>query len=242
MKQLCIVLLLVAAATDGQEMLYGRHGNTPIWVPLAEALDSNGSMRTDRFDEWARAGMNRHRKTKKEYLEKHPESAGPICQGERPAELPGGHTVVELTDNSRAIIVGQVVARNVGFFDGFPGALLTVAIEKEVRASTDIRPRDRRVLLYYPEAEFTVEGESFCTVPARHPARPRAGDRVLMFVIGQPVDFSGRLIYTQASQQLVFETKDGVMIPTPDLAPQLARDGIGDLDELVTVISGRLAR
>ncbi|HEX9981836.1 MAG TPA: hypothetical protein VGF69_01100 [Thermoanaerobaculia bacterium] len=244
MKQLCIVLLLVvAAANDAQDVLYGRlaNGDKVIWLPANAAVDAAGKLRTDRFDESAQRRFRDHQQRNRDYLSEHP-AAAPLCYVELNSLHAPPTDLGTLVDRSQSVIVGRIVERSVGFLFDRPSALLTVRIDDELRVSPDLHPNGDRVLLAYPDAELQVAGETFCAVPFSHRARPRVGDRVLIFAVQPPSDSSGRLIYTDASKHLVFETVDGVLIPPANMAPELARDGIGDLDELVAVVKARAQR
>lgn len=223
MKGLTATLsLLLATQVDAAapETLKGRNPNrsTPIWVSAAKATDGKGNLSAEMFDRHGIAALKRAAGVQRQGR----------CSGERPAEIfAPSETVADLATNARTVIQGEITERTVGFFEDSPGALLTVRVKRVVG---DVSHDE--VFLYFPEAEFQVGRDRYCTRPATHPARPRAGDRVVIFAYGEAADTTGRLLHTKSSKHLVFESSAGLLIPPVNIRDELQRDGIATLDQL----------
>ena len=223
MKGIAATLLLLLATqvhASAPETLRGRNPNrtAPIWVSASKAADRDGNLSPELFGRYGIADLKRAAAVQRQGH----------CSGERPAEIfARSETVAELATNARAVIQGEITQRSVGFFEDSPGALLTVRVE---RVLGDFAHDE--VFLYFPEAEFQVGPDRYCKRPATHPARPRVGDRVVIFAYRAAADTTGRLLYTQSSKHLVFQSAAGLLVSPVNIRDELQRGGIATLDQL----------
>ncbi|HEY0140452.1 MAG TPA: hypothetical protein VGF48_06120 [Thermoanaerobaculia bacterium] len=208
---------------------------TPLWVPFDLAFAPTGQLSEKLFDVYALRDLREFGERSRMRAHSGPHAAtARTCFGERPAEIPARVvTVAELASSSRTIFSGRIADRTMGFFEDAPAALLTVDVERQIKRSPEFRLSDGKLLLHYPDASFSVGDVDYCIQPATHAARPRVGDRVLVFAIQVPVDPSGRLVYTQASKHLVFETAAGELLVPDHLRQEVTSRGIKTLDQFL---------
>ena len=239
------IALLLFLSSAGQaattpDLLTSTNPNrqTPLWVSAAKAVTADGKLSPVYLDEYARRNLERRRTADKPSVHRDSASAEPRqCSGERPAEIAASsRTLADLSANARMIVKGTIVQRAVGFFEDYPGTILTVRVDRQLHRDTTY-PSLTEYLLYYPDATFKVGETTYCIRPATHPARPKVGDRVLVYAYEPPADTSRRLIYGQASKHLIFETAAGELIPPVDLREELASARITTLEQLFRRIS-----
>ena len=210
--------------------LYSQNPNlkVPMWLRADQAIGADGlrvdffrdadvQMLHDLIDEAHAAAAGKVPRAATDSIE--PE----ICFGERPAEigLPDA-SLPDLVRSSRAIYSGTIEEVTPGFFEGIPASLLKVHIEAAPRASREFNTRGNRIFVYYPSAVLRVGGDRVCTRPATQSARPKPGDRILVFALAGPADTDGLVIYPQASRHLIFETADGQLLLPAQLQRSLA--------------------
>jgi hypothetical protein len=237
------LLLFLGALGEGHsaapEILKSTNPNrqTPLWVSLSKAVTSDGKLSPVYLDKYALRDLQRSRGTGPRAATADGPQKGPSCFGERPAEIAApSKTLADLSGNSHMIIAGRIVQRTEGFFEDRPGALLTVRVDEQLQRDNTYAALPE-YLVYYPEAAFDVGSAAYCIRPATHPARPRVGDRILVFAYGSPIDAMGRLIYGQASKHLVFQTAAGELVPPVELREELASARITTLDQILRRIS-----
>lgn len=234
-----IVAFLLCLATQSGEatppdLLRSTNPNrhAPLWVAASTAVTPDGKLAREHFESYELRMLQRTREGKRPKVSSNDISPERSCFGESPAEIAAPSGSLKDLANARTIIEGEVTGRTVGFFDGRPGALLSVRVERTVqREKAFFIPAE--VLVYFPEADFTVGDESYCIRPATHPARPRIGDRIVVFAYGPPVDTTGRVLYVQASMHLIFETADGRLLPPVALRKELALLGLGSIADVM---------
>ena len=207
----------------------------PLWVSASAAVTDEGKLASDRFESYELRLLERAREAGRPRASADDPSSRMQCFGESPTEMPAPSGSLNALAKANAIVEGEITARTVGFFEGRPAALLSVRVDRTAqREGTFAIPTE--VLVYFPEADFTVGGESHCIRPATHPARPRTGDRILVFASAGPVDTTGRLLYVQASKHLIFETGDGRLLPPVALRDELAKLELQSISDVVAWI------
>ena len=211
----------------------------PLWVAESEAVMSDGALNIDLIGSQIQESLADLLETRRREAARKPaeaktatSSAEPdVCFGERPTETPiADATLTDLALSSSAIFYGKIEEVAVGFFTGIPGSLLRVKLEKALRNQSNFAVSDSRVYVYYPSGVIRADGETICTRPALHKARPQAGDRVLIFAGQGPPDREKRVVYTQASRHLIFQTAAGQLLLPPHLERSLA--GFADIADV----------
>jgi hypothetical protein len=118
--------------------------------------------------------------------------------------------------------------------------LLTVNVDAMPRASSLYAATiGGRIYVYYPSAVIRAEGTTLCTRPASHAARPKPGDRLLVFALQPPEDSGHVFVYPQASRHLIFQTASGNLLLPQHLQRSLA--GFSDLDTVMKRVDYELA-
>ena len=210
----------------------------PLWVAASKAAAADGALAREHFEPHELRWLRREREPNRPHASSNDGFHAQSCFGESPVEIAAPAGSLKALANAPAILEGAVIGRNVGFLAGTPGALLSIRVDvRSERENTFSVPDE--VLVYYPEAEFSVGDRLYCVRPATHPARPRVGDRVVVFAYGPPVDATGRLLYVQASKHLIFETPDGRLLPPAALREELARLSIMQTGDVMTWLEGQ---
>jgi len=237
------LLLFLGSLGEGHaaapEILKSTNPNrkTPLWVSLSKAVTGEGKLSEVYLDKYALRDLQRPRRNGPRTATADGRRDETPCFGERPAEIAApSKTLADLSRNAHTIIEGRIVQRTLGFFEDRPGALLTVRVDEQLQRD-DTYASLREYLVYYPDAVFDVGSAAYCIRPATHPARPRIGDRVLVFAYGRPIYSPGWLIYGQASNHLIFQTAAGELVPPVELRDELAGVRITALDQIIHRIS-----
>lgn len=210
----------------------------PIWVAADAALSADGKLETQLIAPNARERVQELIATRTRHAASQSTSAEPdICFGEPPAEigLPDS-TLPDLVRSSAAIFEGRIEEVMTGFYRGTPASLLAVKVEAMPRASSLYAAAvGGRIYVYYPSAVIRAEGTTICTRPASHEARPKPGDRLLVFALQPPEDSGHVFVYPQASRHLIFQTASGDLLLPRHLQRSLA--GFDDIDAVMTRVS-----
>ncbi len=232
----------IAAAPAGEmpRIIRAADARTPypIWVAADAALTAEGKLDGQLIAPQARERVAQLVATRTEQarhaVPQSVSSAEPeVCFGEPPAEigLPDS-TLPNLVRSSTAIFEGRIEEVTTGFYRGTPASLLAVRVDAMPRTSSLYAATiGTRMYVYYPSAVIRAEGTTLCTRPATHEARPKAGDRLLVFALQPPEDSGHLFVYPQASRHLIFQTASGDLVLPQHLQRSLA--GFADLDGLM---------
>jgi hypothetical protein len=221
----------LAAGTDNiPSILWSRHDPTKAaWVSLERATLPNGQIDWNLFGDLQSAVLKRR-------VEGH-KGAGCVPIGSLQKERMDSrvaHDLKGLTQSSRGIYRGTVVASAIGFADGDPATLLAVQVDKTIKPSSEISTED---LLYvaYPVAELSVNGVRICKSDERLTAVPKAGDSILIFPLSSPLNEDRNLIYP-FSQEVMVQRRDGALAIPGKWAKDSALGKVSNLREVETVV------
>ena len=142
---------------------------------------------------------------------------------------PSDRTLQDVAKNARAILSGEIVGIDQGFYRGEPNSLLEVKVTHRVRASEKLASNDVFYVVF-PFARFTMGGVTFCKQDSSFPYRPAIGDRILFFPFYESPDAAGQLLYL-GPQQMIFEKRgDGLVLPARFKGNESGYQGISELE------------
>jgi hypothetical protein len=153
-------------------------GQPPIWVAADVALDAQGSLRVDLFDDRSISMLERGRRSNP--VDPHNQQASCVSFSSMPHfELPApSDTMAQLAKNSVTVESGEIVGSRAGFSRGVPGRLLAV---REVERLKDMGGLHRRLTyVFVSDVRIDTTRGSFCSSNYGITA-PQLGDEVLYF-------------------------------------------------------------
>jgi hypothetical protein len=227
----------------------------PLWVAATAAADSNGHLRSDRFDlsqrESLEAAVARNQQVRQ--AQGHtpgpasptaPPVAGVDCQElfggpvEGRVEAKANNSLEDLTTNAIAVYRGHIQRIIPGFSEGVPQSLLQIKIEETLRQPTEER-RLAVLFVLHPWARFWIGDQPFCTgVAPIH--EPRLGDRVLFFRY-DPSLSPTLAVFAPELEELAFERATGDLTLPRGLKHDDEVGPVANLEEL-TAITRRALR
>lgn len=192
LQTLALALSLDAPPENSPAWIGNRHPDAPpLWVRADLAIDARGELR-DVIGSHAAERLRAERSLGpcKVY------SSQPILE-----HFKDTSTAEALLANTERIVTGRIVSTADGFFLGTPGQLLTI----------DAGPDS--VYLFFPSAEIQTPLGSYCSIPVGTDARPRWGDRVVIFSMLRPLDTEGRIFQAEPGRELVIESGRRLYLP-----------------------------
>lgn len=221
----------------------------PLWVAATAASDSNGNLRSDRFEAYQRESLEAAvaRNHQARLAQGHapgpvspnaPPVAGVDCQElfggpvEGRVEAKANNSLEDLTTNSVAVYRGHIQRIIPGFSDGVPQSLLQIKVDETLRQP----PGERRLgllFLIHPWARFWIGDQPFCTgVAPTH--EPREGDRVLFFRY-DPSLSPALGVFAPELEEVVFERATGGLTLPRGLKHDDEVGPVANLEDLATI-------
>jgi len=181
------------------KLLRYEHSDAFAWVAESEAFDGEGNLRADLFGPSA--------EPLKVNLAANSDGACHQFMVQPPAERTVRDTsLAEASANAKAIVTGEVVSTERGFYEALPGTLIGV------RRGNGRPPR--LAFLFIPAASFVTPRGALCSRSLANAAVPRTGDRLVAFSFDQPTDRQGLIHPMNPDRALIIE-RDGKRIYTP---------------------------
>lgn len=226
--------------------IFGRdpYVTFPLWVSKDQALTPDGKLKIDLFSASVPARLrelvtsahvSEGRRTTANSASGAPVTA---CFAEIPTEIALPETLSALANDSLAIFEGLIVDISEGFYRGRPASLIAVRVESQPKASPLYSTASGLVYVFYPRANFLVDGQKVCSLPVSETVDgttgPMVGNRILVFAPRPPEDRAGQVIYPQSSRALVLESASGGLVVPPAL--QVSLRGFSD----ISAVSARI--
>jgi hypothetical protein len=117
---------------------------------------------------------------------------------------PERHTLQLAVSNSKHIVLGKVLASEIGFDRGTAGTLFLMQpsrIEKGGQLPS-------KIFFFVPIARFRIAEKDYCKEDSRYPAPPRIGDEVLLLLPG-PVGASDEFVDLRFETSLIVLPHNG---------------------------------
>jgi hypothetical protein len=221
----------------------------PLWVAATAASDSNGHLRSDRFEAYQRESLEAvvTRNQQSRLAQGHtpgpaspsaPPEAGVDCQElfggpvEGRVEAKANNSLEDLTKNAVAVYRGHIQRIIPGFSEGVPQSLLQIKVDETLRQP----PGERRfavLFVLHPWARFWIADQPFCTgVAPTH--EPREGDRVLFFRY-DPSLSPALGVFAPELEEVVFERATGGLTLPRGLQHDDEVGPVANLEELATI-------
>jgi hypothetical protein len=197
----------------------------PVWVSQSAALDQQGELRFNLFAEHLAADLRRHLDRNRDG-NCHEALGHPIPLAAWP-----DHSLGEVVANAHLIVAATVTGITRGFHHGHAGSLLTLSTIERVKETVPLSNEDT-LFLFYPGTKIRTSSGIICSVASPSaPSTPDIGDRVVVFMFGQPVDEQQRVISASfAERHIVIEREgSGRVVPnhlTHDLGANVDVDGL----------------
>ena len=178
----------------------------PLWVSSRAAFDLDGRLRADQFAENSRRFINQN-------IAANSSGSCSVFVSAPPMEqFKPKNSLDALVANSLAIIAGEVIDTDTGFYLGTPGTLYAVRVTDVPKSLGRIAHADP-LLVFVPEATIrtpkgTICSRTFTSVPA-----PAIADSILIFSYDDARDVEGRLITVDLHSQLVVQRRQQVFAP-----------------------------
>lgn len=212
-----------AAAHDVPRIVFDREDGPPMWVAASAALRADGSLRSELFLEPFARRLERHRAVNVDRCVSYLTAAS--------LHLPPAATVEERAAASHAVVAGEIVAFDEGFFFGVPGRLFALRVTARPK-SFGHAPAAPTLYLFAAQADLATPRGHFCSAPAPGSVLPRVGDRVVAFAQLPSRDALGEV--------LVVDLRSGLLVQRGDelLGPAMLRDGkAADLGAVLAAVS-----
>jgi len=201
---------------------------TPLWVSSRAAFDKDGRLRADQFTEINRRLINQN-------IAANSDGECTVFMGAPPTEqYTPKNSLDALVANSLAIVSGEVVGADTGFYLGTPGTLYTVRVA-DIAKSFGRVGHANPLLLFVPEATIRTAKGSICSRAFNSVPAPTIGDTVLVFSYEDARDVEGRLITVDMHSQLVLQRREQMFAP-PAVAAALNGTAIHSVADIVSKI------
>lgn len=174
----------------------------PVWVSASVAFDADGNLRPDHFSNGDRKRIEANRRR----------NPGPDCvvSTGRPFETNRqSKSLSDLVANSLAIVTGNVVGIEQGFFTGMPGVLLAVKVESRLKRFAAVDD-DEFVFAFVGEGRIETTKGLTCASSLSAVPMPQIGDGILLFAYDNPIDIARSILHVDPRQQLVLERNGAI--------------------------------
>jgi hypothetical protein len=145
----------------------------------------------------------------------------------------GGLTLDDMLSTSPGIYSGTILSEEPGIMRGLPAVLMRLRIESVLRGAAD--HLGDHLDLFYPHAQFIVDGHKFCGIDANGGFDPKVGDRLLVFA-AQPFPARGTPALVPAPEQVAVESADGKLFLPKALRLDRRLYAVESLSEMETVL------
>jgi hypothetical protein len=197
---------VAALPTTAYGALTGRIA-PPLWVSSRVAFDEKGDLRSDLFEPAFKAMLERNRASNRDGGCRSALGA-PVIHEYRPQR-----DVSDLASHALAIVAGDVVRADPGFYNGTPGTLYRVAISDVVKSMGRFDRRAGIADFFVANATIVTPRGTICARDPLATAVPAVGDRVLLFSPFQPADVDGRILPVDSRSGLVVEHAGKLSLP-----------------------------
>lgn len=181
-------------------------GAVPLWVPLEEALDAGGNVRTELFSRYGSSLLRHQLRAGSEADDVPPEECrtrGMDAVDNFPEKRPD-RTLDDLVANAARVYIGTITALSVGLLDGSGGSLLQLSDAELLKGGDGAAT----VYVFHPWAQARRGRVWLCRQARGYRLRPSVGDRILFFAIHPPLD-TERSLYEPEATHFVVEGPGG---------------------------------
>lgn len=218
-----------------------RHQGPPLWISASQAADETKIIDLESIDNpiLTRAVEGQLEDLKDRHVDlskagneprvatiSPPECTSTLDSNDDRGGIGDTSTLSSLIARSRSILRGSIRTVDFGFDGGVPGSLLSVQVSETIKGS----PPSGLLYVLYPVARFRIGPLRFCN--ASKGFEPRPGDEILLFDFTGPVDRDD-VLFAPRLQQILFESRNGVLFLPPNLKENSDLRAARGLDELV---------
>lgn len=179
----------------------------PLWVSSRVAFDKNGDLRADLFEPGFRTILERNRAA----------NTDGGCRSALGAPVIGDYAskrnLDEVTRSALAIVSGDVIGADVGFYNGTPGTLFQIAVHDIPKALGRFRDEPGSARVFIADATIPTRQGIICSREPFAAAIPAVGDRVLVFSSFDPIDSDRQILPVEARSQLIVEHAGTLYVP-----------------------------
>lgn len=222
MSAIAILLCAIVTIPSIPDVIARLRPGTPVWVAARAAFDTDGEFLQDLFAPYQVKSLN-------ELRQKNSDRCN-TAVGTPPLEdFTPKDSLDALAGYSLTIVKAHVIAGDAGFDNGEPGILFALRVD-ETYKSIGRAAANGPLYLFIGEATIpTAKGficsKAFTTLPL-----PAVGDDVIVFCSVDPNDDELRILYIEASKQLVLQHDGRLYLPRLINTPAPANiDGLGAL-------------
>jgi len=211
---LCGPTTALAAERNPSPVAHRVRDGSPVWVSARVAFAPTGELREDLFSPNGRKrldelrAMNGHECV---YAMQFPS-----LEVHTPTD-----SLEQLAVHSQAVIAGDVIGAEAGFYRERPGTLFTVRVTNRVKASP-ISSRDV-TYLFVGTGQIETPLGTICAKTPLNSVEVAIGDRVLFFAPSHPIDEEKGIYVVEPAKQILVESARELTLPNALATPGAPR-------------------
>ena len=198
----------------------------PLWVSPEEAAPGAGAIRWELLPQVQAEQLRSRLETLS------PASAEDLRSGRCPEWIEISHTfagdilpssVEEALAKFQVVAAGSIVESRPGLLRGTPGTLHEVQVDRYFKSG---KARPETLLVFHETTKLPIAGRLYCQYPARGPAQPCKGCRILLTL--ESAELDKKVILHPLDNELYFETEEGELSK-----PEFNRIQVDTMDDLL---------
>ncbi|HEX8410372.1 MAG TPA: hypothetical protein VF883_16020 [Thermoanaerobaculia bacterium] len=196
----------VAPRSEEPTVIVRRSNGLPLWIPATEAFTDSGDLREDLFPPHVRAQLHQVRDLNPERCEYA--AVAPSLEIFEPVD-----SLENLAISAESVFSGAIVAAEPGFYDGNPGTLFSIQVDRAFKrghAASTVPT----VSLFLGIGEIKTPRGHICGRGLRGAVAPNLGDEVLFFAHLAPMDLGGRIFVVEPHKALLVQSKSHLTMPS----------------------------